>query len=100
MSLCERDVPLGESLATISFWDDTGLHPARFAEVHAVPADRVFARPGDGDGAAQIVGREAGPIELRFERVEGWDARTFYFSLEVTATAAPPDNECILEPDA
>jgi hypothetical protein len=97
VGLCESAVPLGGSEVTLSFWDDTGLHPVRFGEVHAVPADRIVATKAREDGLAMLDGREPGLVELRFANVQGWGAATFYFPLEVTPAAAPSD-DCALEP--
>jgi hypothetical protein len=90
LGLCSPELPLGETAATVTFFDDTGPKPSEYGLVVAVPPDRLAARLGDATGALVLVGLAEGPAEFRISRVEGWEAAaTFFYSIDVVA--APTD---------
>ncbi len=84
---CGGEIPIGRSIATVTYFDDTGEHPSIVEHAKAVPEDRLVASTGAEVGGLDLIGVAEGVAELRLSGVEGWEGTTFYYSVKVVAGA-------------
>lgn len=105
VGLCAGQVPLGESTATVSFDDDGGIHPSRYAWVDASPVGFLRASPGQDLGEVVLEAFAPGSASIQVGGAEGWDSDVvFGYSVkvvtEVVEDACAGDVELLLAPDA
>ena len=88
--ICEGMVPLGLSTATVSFADDTGLHPSEYRNVSAWPAAHLIATKGDSVGGLILDARKVGAAQLSLAGAEGHE-RGLVFQYSISVVEALPE---------
>ncbi len=93
VGLCAAQVPIGRSVVTLNFGDDTGYHPSEYGRVSAGPGDLLSAEIGCQTGELILVGLSPGQSLFRVGAVEGWDESVeFQYSVKVVAEVV--ENAC------
>ena len=80
-------MPLGESRATLVYFDDTGYHPSELESVTSTAEERLSVVSGYGVGEIILVGNEVGFAAVEVVGAEGFTSdRTFHYALDIIDT--------------